>query len=79
MSLSKGFTDDREIHLQADELKELEAVHFGHVDVGDHQVELVLVLPLPEHVQRRLGVRQHCHCVPPPKLYHNGIGGNRGG
>ena len=49
MSLSKGFTDDWKIHLQADELEELEAVHvgLGHGDVADHQVELVPVLPLP--------------------------------
>ena len=62
MSLSKGFTDDREIHLQADELKELEAVHvgLGHGDVADHQVELVPVLHLLEHVQRCLGIRHHC-------------------
>ena len=70
MSLSKGFTDDWEIHLQADELEELEAVHvgLGHGDVADHQVELVPVFfPLPEHVQRRLGVRHHCRCVAPPE------------
>ena len=69
MSLSKGFTDDWKIHLQADELEELEAVHvgLGHGDVADHQVELAPVLPLPEHVQRRLGVRHHCRCVAPPE------------
>ena len=68
MSLSKGFTYDWEIHLQADELEELEAVHVGHDDVADHQVELVPVLPLPEHVQRRPGVRHHRHCITAPEF-----------
>ena len=89
MSLIKGFTDDWEIHLQADELKELEAVHVGHDDVADHQVELIPVLPLPEHVQRHPGVRHHRRCVAPPEFQNNFIvwpkilsqwnRGNRGG
>jgi hypothetical protein len=73
MSLIKGFTDDREIHLQADELKELEAVHVGHDDVTDHQVELVPILPLPEHVQCRLGVRHHRYCIATPEFQNNFI------
>ena len=59
----QGFTDDWDIHLQADELEELEAINVGHDDVTDHQFELVHVLPLPEHVQRRLRVRHRCHCT----------------
>ena len=68
MSLSKGFSDDWEIHLQADELEELEVVHVGHGNVADHQVELVPVLPLSEHVQCRPGVRHHRRCVTPPEF-----------
>jgi hypothetical protein len=51
MSLSKGFTDDWEIHLQVDELEEFEAIHVGDDDIADHQFELVPILPLPKHVQ----------------------------
>ena len=40
--LSSESTDDGQIHLKVDELKELEAVHAWHVHVGDHQVELCL-------------------------------------
>ena len=38
-------TNDGQIHLEADELEELEAVHVGHVDVADDQIKHVLVLP----------------------------------
>lgn len=43
----RGFTDDGEIHLKADELEKLEAVHVQHVHVANHQVEIPR--PLPEH------------------------------
>ena len=42
---SSESTDDGQIHLKVDELKELEAVHAWHVHVGDHQVELCLPRP----------------------------------
>lgn len=64
MSLSKGFTDDWDIHLQANELEELETVNVGHENIADNQVKLVIpVLPLPEHVQCRLRLHHCCHCI----------------
>ena len=59
----QGFTDDWDIHLQADELEELEAVNAGHENITDNHVELVIpVLPFPEHLQRRLRLCHCCHC-----------------
>lgn len=64
MSLSKGFTDDWDIHLESDELEELEAVNAGHENIADNQVELVIpVLLLPEHVQCCLHLHHCCHCI----------------
>jgi len=67
VSLSRGFTDDWYIHLQADELEELEAVNaVRHENVTDNQVELVFpVLPRSEHVQRRGCIGHRCHCIAP--------------
>lgn len=38
-------TNPRKVHLEAHKLEELEAVHVRHVDVADHRVKLVLLLP----------------------------------
>jgi len=53
----QGFTDDWDIHLQVDDLKELETVNASHENVTDNHVKLVIpALPLPEHVQRTSAV-----------------------
>jgi hypothetical protein len=62
--LGKGFTDDWYIHLDVDELHELENIHAGHVQVGDHQVELIhAALHLPEQLQRPLWLQDRRHCT----------------
>jgi len=67
VSLSQGFTDDWNIHLQADELEELEVVNaVRHEQVTDNKVELVThVLSHSEHVQRHGCVSHHCLCIGP--------------
>lgn len=53
-------TNDREVHLEAHKLEELEAVHVRHVDIADHKVKLVLLLP--QQLQGRGRLSSCCHC-----------------
>jgi hypothetical protein len=53
-------TDDGKVHLEAHKLEELEAIHVRHVDITDHQVKLVLVLP--QQLQGRGRLSSCCHC-----------------
>jgi hypothetical protein len=39
----QGFTNDREVHLEAHKLEELEAVHVRHVDIADRYKKLINV------------------------------------
>jgi hypothetical protein len=56
----RRLTNDREVHLEAHKLEELEAVHVRHVDVADHKVKLVLLLP--QQLQGRGCLSRCCHC-----------------
>jgi hypothetical protein len=58
---SSESTDDGQIHLEADEVEELEAVHVRHAHVSDDQVELLL--PCHEHPQRRLCIHHRRCCI----------------
>jgi hypothetical protein len=66
----RRLTNDREVHLEAHKLEELEAVHVRHVDVADHKVKLVLLLP--QQLQGRGCLSRCCHCgiTNPDSLAH---------
>ena len=63
-------TNDREVHLEAHKLEELEAVHVRHVDIADHKVKLVLLLP--QQLQGCGCLSSCCHCgiTNPDRLAH---------
>ena len=66
----RRLTNDREVHLEAHKLEELEAVHVRHVDIADHKVKLVLLLP--QQLQGRGCLSSCCHCgiTNPDRLAH---------